>query len=73
MDDTLNNIENDDIREVIELMIYTGRRPQEILNLDWTDINFSENTIRFTNIKDVTVNITPMNNEVLQILRRRIK
>lgn len=69
----LGNIDDDDIRDIIELMIHTGRRPKEILRLRKSDIDFSKKEIIFQNMKKGTFESIVMSDEAFQVLKRRMK
>lgn len=74
LNDLLGNIDDDDIRDIIKLMIHTGRRPKEILKLSWEDIDFSNKKAFFINGKKKIVRQPVLlNEEVLQILKRRMR
>jgi site-specific recombinase XerD len=53
---------------VISLLYYTGIRKSELLNLNWTDINLSKNTLIVRNGKGGKDRLIPLHKEVIMLL-----
>ncbi|MFC2083877.1 tyrosine-type recombinase/integrase [Bacteroidota bacterium] len=78
LDLILSNTEKKDLREIYILLFNTGMRISECLNLYWSDIDFSNKTIRITNKNGFTTKNKkerqiPMNNTVLELLSSKIR
>jgi site-specific recombinase XerD len=53
---------------VLSLLYYTGIRKSELLNLNWTDINLSKNTLIVRNGKGGKDRLIPIHKKVIELL-----
>lgn len=67
--------ENRLFRDFFNLLLHTGARKSNVLSMKWADVNFELNRWRIpeTNTKNKEVNIVPLSEISLKILRRRHK
>jgi len=55
---------------ILSLLYYTGIRKSELLNLNWTDINLSKNTLIVRNGKGGKDRLIPLHKKVTELLDR---
>ncbi len=61
------------LREIIVFAINTGMRQSEILNLQWSKVDFTRRTLTILEQKNKGRDTLPLNNKVLDVLRARDK
>jgi site-specific recombinase XerD len=71
----VRNIENQDMKDIVNFAVNTGLRQMEILTLEWNQINFIEKSLILDNrnylTKSKKVRTIPLNITALQILTGR--
>lgn len=67
--------ENELFRDFFNVLLHTGARKSNVLSMKWSDINFDLNIWRIpeTHTKNKEVNIVPLSETALTVLRRRHK
>lgn len=58
------------LRDIVLVLLNTGGRKGEVLNLRRQDVDFASKTITFADTKNGSVRKVPMNNVVIDVLRR---
>lgn len=71
----LNVIDNPRIKTIIYLLFMTGMRRDELVHLEWSDIDFKRNRLHIQpkpdwNPKDYEARVIPINNQVRDALRQ---
>ena len=69
----LDSCEDQNLKDAIELSIWTGGRKNEIWKLPWKDIDWSLNQLTFKDTKSGKPRSIPMNTSIKGILSRRRK
>lgn len=73
----MDKIAEEDIKDIVICAVNTGLRQMELINLRWDQIDFVERIIILNNqhhiTKGKTVRTIPLNNNVYDILNRRMK
>ena len=71
----LRAIEDKDLRDLINFAVNTGLRQRDLINLEWSQINFKNQTLildnRNSQTKSRKVHTLPLNMKALQILTER--
>lgn len=70
----INNLEskNSNFRTAFYLLLYTGLRPSDILDIKVDDIDLNKKLLRYYSPKVKEYNIVPIHDELLPILEQRI-
>jgi len=56
-------------RAVLTLMLFTGARRSEVLNLDWNSVDLDQQTVRFVGAKGDKTRVVPLADDVVERLR----
>lgn len=71
----LRVVDDDDLKDLILFAVNTGLRQNDLINLEWTQINFNSKTLildnRNSQTKSRKVHTIPLNSKALQILTAR--
>jgi len=64
---------NGDLEDIIILDLNTGLSQEEILNLQWSQVEFFKKTLTTTRSKTLNTRTMPLNNTALELLKKRAK
>lgn len=64
---------NGALEDMTILDLHTGMSEEEILNLQWTQVEFLKKTLTTTRSKTLNTRTIPLNNTAVELLRRRSK
>jgi integrase len=69
--ETVSDLPNDILRDYLILLLFTGLRKQEALNLGWDHVDLTNKTLTITDTKNRIPLILPLSDFIFELLKKR--